>query len=131
MDKSKIDQALDTLIHALPSVPDTVILVTREGRFLSRIGELPTRIFNSVDDNQIAVLIQSHALNQIEMLDGLNLDNYQFSVSIGGSGIILIFHLNDTYLLGISFYTKIVSVEAVIESVLENFQPLLDALYAI
>jgi hypothetical protein len=130
MDDPKIALALQKLNRALPEPAKWMILLKRDGEFLSRIGEYMTYVPPPLKDELAASYTHAHAMGEIEMLEGLKHGTFQYSISIGGDGIYFIFHLNDAYLLGISYqWIGVHSIEAVLNGVLDNSQGLLETLY--
>jgi hypothetical protein len=130
VNKAKIDQALQDLANRLPEAPKWMILVRRNGEFVSRIGEfinLPTG--TQLEDNWAATLTHTHAMHEIHMLDGTQHGTFQHSISVGSDGIYFIVHLNDAYVLGVSYqWIGVQSIDAIVEEVTTNFYPVLEAL---
>jgi len=130
MDKAKVDRALQTFGNQLPEAPKWIILVTRTGELVNKVGAFDNLTSPLLDDERAASLLYDHALSEIKTLDNLKHGTYQFSVSVGSEGIYFLFHLNDAYLLGISYQMTVVrSIDAIVDAVLANFFSVLEALY--
>jgi hypothetical protein len=132
MNKQMVEQALATFSSRLVENPRWIILQKRNGQLLGRIGDFDNLIdFTSpcLDEEIATTHTHAHGSNEIEMLNALKHGNFQYSVSIGSAGTYFIFHLNDTYFLGISYQgVGVESIDKVLESVLANFYELLAAL---
>lgn len=96
---------------------------------MSRIGEYADIIPPPLKDELVASGTYAHAMEAIEMLESMKHGTFQYSITIGSDGIYFIFHLNDTYLLGVSYqWVGVSSIDAVVEGVLANFYELLKTL---
>src|SRR5271165_1640743 len=126
MADSQIADALQKFNSSLPKPAKWIVLLKRDGGFLSRVGEYMTYLPPPLKDELVAFYTHAHAMAEIEMLDGLKHGTFQYSISIGSKGIYIIVNLNDTYILGISYqWSGVRSFDETIEAILANFMELL------
>jgi hypothetical protein len=128
-DKTRAQEALQNLIGLLPERPKWVVLLKRSGELVVRAGEFTNVRAPFLNENLVAVATRDQALNEIQMLEKIQQGTFQFSISIGSEGVYFVFHLNDTYLLGLSYQdVGVQSFDAIVHKVVTNFYSLLETL---
>jgi hypothetical protein len=122
-----VTTAIETLLSALPSQPRWTLLHTIDGKLIQKRGEF---LHPSLSTQIVSRATQEHRHAEINLLDEVGFGTFQFSLHVGSQGVYIVFHLNDAYLLSLSYENVLlISFDAVIESVQNNFLPLLEALY--
>ncbi len=128
MYNQEIMQSLENLCAALPQMPTWAILITHEGEVLSRVGQYKEHYDPvTLNDESAASWIRSHGLSEIKTLEGLTFGTFQHSISFSYDGMCFIINLHGGFFLGISYTSVFPSYDAVIDAILDNFLPVLEA----
>ena len=104
----------------LSELPDWMAVATVEGRFLR---QFPTHL----DGEHIATLTHSNVLQGRHMLHGLDDGAFRYSITVGNGGLYFIVLVGETHLFGLN-YQRIHSIDALIASLRQNLEPLLNIL---
>ena len=119
LNQEELASALVYLTGAIPCKTTGVRLITREGEL---VGEFPAR----EDGRQVGARV-SAALAAQRLARQMGHGDSRYSVFINTHGTTLVFMLDDAYLVSVTM-GHVKSLDALMKSVDEGLQPLLDVL---
>jgi hypothetical protein len=130
-DETKVNQALQEFASSLAEQPAWIGLLKYEySKNPKRMDKFDFVWSHSINDAEAAYHTHILALRAIEALAAMKYGNFQYTIQAGGSGIYIIVNLLDTWILAISYLNVgVISLDAVIESILADFQMITDAIY--
>jgi hypothetical protein len=132
MNTERMKAALNEFALSLSDTPKWVGLMKHEGDFLVEIGEFRFYEDLLLSKEEVVRKTQSTALRTRDMLEDMHHGNLQLSLHMAGAGFYIVVNLIDTWLLGISYHGPdegcCSSIDALLESIMANFQMIRDEL---